>query len=66
MMAGAGNPTIDNIEAVASVFKIEAWELLIDEDEARRRILAKLLHTKGVSDEDMENHGFHKIRKTTK
>jgi transcriptional regulator with XRE-family HTH domain len=66
MREGKKNPTLANIEAVARLFKLEAWELLIDHGEARRRILERLLAQPGVSDEKMETHGFKKLPNHTK
>jgi len=38
---GDGNPTLDNIDAVARVFKVAAWELLFDPDTETERLLRR-------------------------
>lgn len=43
MLKGEGNPTLDNIEAVAARFGLRAWELLIDRDAERQRLADFLL-----------------------
>ena len=37
-----GNPTLKNIEAVAEIFDLEVWELLIDHAQAKKRLLSKI------------------------
>lgn len=46
MRAGQGNPTLENIEDVARVFKLEAWELLIDHEVTKKRLIEQLLGIK--------------------
>ena len=57
MREGTGNPTIANIEAVARLFKLEAWELLIDHAEARKRLMARIFDESAAPDQTVEKSG---------
>lgn len=52
MKSGKGNPTIANIEAVAQVFKLQAWELLIDREAEKERIMGRIFGSSAVQDTD--------------
>ena len=42
MLQKSGNPTLKTIQAVAHVFGLEAWELLMDSDSARDQLLGRI------------------------
>lgn len=42
LISGKGNPTLKTIEAIAGVFKLQAWELLIDHNVARDQIMGRI------------------------
>jgi transcriptional regulator with XRE-family HTH domain len=42
LLQKSGNPTLKTIQAVAGVFKLEAWELLIDDSSARERLMGRI------------------------
>lgn len=58
----AGNPTLAHIEAVARVFKLEAWELLIDHAETKRRLITKILSAEAASDARLHENGIHPVK----
>jgi transcriptional regulator with XRE-family HTH domain len=41
MLQKTGNPTLKSIQAVAKVFGLDAWELLIDSGTARDRLMSR-------------------------
>lgn len=63
MMKGKGNPTLKSIVAVAQVFNLEAWELLIDHAQTRRKLITRILDADAVPDSSVERAGFSKLPK---
>lgn len=43
-----GNPTLKTIQAVAGVFKLEPWELLMDDHSTRERLLGRIFGATGA------------------
>lgn len=44
------SPSLDLIVALAAAFKVQPWEMLVDDEEARRWVLARLLTGKTAVD----------------
>jgi transcriptional regulator with XRE-family HTH domain len=42
LQRGNGNPTLAHIEAVADAFGVRAWELLIDRDHEKEKLMEKV------------------------
>jgi hypothetical protein len=42
MLQKTGNPTLKSIQAVAEVFGLDAWELLIDTTTARNKLMGRI------------------------
>ena len=43
-MSGKGNPTIDTIERICRAFRVQPWEMMVDDAAVRRSTLERILH----------------------
>jgi transcriptional regulator with XRE-family HTH domain len=55
---GECSATVDRLESMAGALKCEAYELLLDDDEARRALIERLMKGPAVSTERVEEAGF--------
>lgn len=47
ILEGNSNPTLNSIEAVARVFGLDVWELLIDDSKARTKLVDRIFGQSG-------------------
>lgn len=59
---GASGITIDRLELVAIALGCEPYELLLDDEQARRALIERLMRASAVSDERVEQAGFVPIK----
>lgn len=55
---GASGITIDRLELVAGALGCEPYELLLDDEQARRALIERLMRAPAVPDERVEQSGF--------
>lgn len=58
--------TIDRLESVADALGCEPYELLLEDDDARRRLIDRLMRGPAIADEHIEKSGYVPIRSEKK